>query len=145
MICRKSMTACQTPGMCSPHGGCQATEQVSSAWLAQLRAEYLGLAEENKALKDQVKRLSLQKHIAENATAGAAQVKPMKTSTLVLLGLAGGALSFVLAGIAATWKPFPEHAWVADRKVQLKPALASDDPMLKELAAWERSQKAAKP
>lgn len=88
---------------------------------------------------------SLQKHIAENATAGAAQVQPMKTSTVVLLGLAGTVLSFVLAGIAATWKPFPEHAWVADRKVQLKPALASDDPMLQELAAWERSQKAAKP
>ena len=23
MICRKTMTRCQTPGMCSPHGGCQ--------------------------------------------------------------------------------------------------------------------------
>lgn len=22
MICRKSMNPCQTPGMCSPHGGC---------------------------------------------------------------------------------------------------------------------------
>jgi hypothetical protein len=22
MICRKSMNSCQTPGMCSPHGGC---------------------------------------------------------------------------------------------------------------------------
>lgn len=22
MICRKSLMACQTPGMCSPHGGC---------------------------------------------------------------------------------------------------------------------------
>lgn len=23
MICRKAMTRCLTPGMCSPHGGCQ--------------------------------------------------------------------------------------------------------------------------
>ncbi|MNC21756.1 hypothetical protein D3C75_697400 [compost metagenome] len=23
MICRKTMTRCLTPGMCSPHGGCQ--------------------------------------------------------------------------------------------------------------------------
>lgn len=23
LICRQSMTRCQTPGMCSPHGGCQ--------------------------------------------------------------------------------------------------------------------------
>ena len=23
MVCRKSMMRCQTPGMCSPHGGCQ--------------------------------------------------------------------------------------------------------------------------
>lgn len=66
MICRKSMTACQTPGMCSPHGGCPATEQVSSAWLAQLRAEYLGFSEENKALKDQVKRLADDSHRNRN-------------------------------------------------------------------------------
>lgn len=26
LICRKSMTRCQTPGMCSPHGGCQTPE-----------------------------------------------------------------------------------------------------------------------
>ena len=62
MICRKSMMACQTPGMCSPHGGCPATEQVSSAWLAQLRAEHLGFAEENKALKAQVQRLADDSH-----------------------------------------------------------------------------------
>ncbi|NIL20052.1 hypothetical protein [Pseudomonas sp. AN3A02] len=30
LICRKSMTRCQTPGMCSPHGGCQAPETASA-------------------------------------------------------------------------------------------------------------------
>lgn len=28
LICRKSMTRCQTPGMCSPHGGCQVHESA---------------------------------------------------------------------------------------------------------------------
>lgn len=28
LICRKSMTRCLTPGMCSPHGGCQAPENA---------------------------------------------------------------------------------------------------------------------
>lgn len=35
LICRKSMTRCQTPGMCSPHGGCQAPE-VAPAFRALL-------------------------------------------------------------------------------------------------------------
>lgn len=30
LICRKSMTRCQTPGMCSPHGGCQVHESASA-------------------------------------------------------------------------------------------------------------------
>lgn len=30
LICRKSMTSCLTPGMCSPHGGCQAPETASA-------------------------------------------------------------------------------------------------------------------
>lgn len=30
LICRKSMTRCLTPGMCSPHGGCQAAEHASA-------------------------------------------------------------------------------------------------------------------
>ena len=37
------MTACQTPGMCKPHGGCRTapgTETVDSTWLAQLRTEF---------------------------------------------------------------------------------------------------------
>lgn len=57
MICRKSMMPCQTPGMCSPHGGCPATEQVSSAWLAQLRSEYLVFGEQATALKAENARL----------------------------------------------------------------------------------------
>ncbi len=35
LICRKSITRCLTPGMCSPHGGCQAPEN-SSAFRALL-------------------------------------------------------------------------------------------------------------
>lgn len=30
LICRKSMTRCLTPGMCSPHGGCQPPETASA-------------------------------------------------------------------------------------------------------------------
>lgn len=30
LICRKSMTPCLTPGMCSPHGGCQPPETASA-------------------------------------------------------------------------------------------------------------------
>ncbi|MBD1602354.1 hypothetical protein [Pseudomonas typographi] len=41
LICRKSMMRCQTPGMCSPHGGCQ--DPVTQ----QLRAE-------NKWLRNQI-------------------------------------------------------------------------------------------
>lgn len=35
LICRKSMNRCQTPGMCSPHGGCQ-TPETASAFRALL-------------------------------------------------------------------------------------------------------------
>lgn len=57
MICRKSMTPCRTPGMCAPHGGCPSTESVSSAWLAQLRAEYVAFGEQNQTLKAENERL----------------------------------------------------------------------------------------
>ena len=57
MICRKSMTPCRTAGMCAPHGGCPSTESVSSAWLAQLRAEYVAFGEQNKTLKVENERL----------------------------------------------------------------------------------------
>lgn len=30
MICRKSMQRCQTPGMCSPHGGCRPSVLVDT-------------------------------------------------------------------------------------------------------------------
>ena len=42
LICRKSMTRCQTPGMCSPHGGCQ-TPEAASAFIT-LRTERNSLA-----------------------------------------------------------------------------------------------------
>lgn len=57
MTCRKTMTPCRTPGMCAPHGGCPSTEQVSSAWLAQLRSEYLAFGEQNKVLSADNSRL----------------------------------------------------------------------------------------
>jgi hypothetical protein len=43
MLCRKSMHACPTPGMCSPHGGCRAPEQVQ---IDQLKAEVARLTED---------------------------------------------------------------------------------------------------
>lgn len=57
MNCGKTMTPCLTPGMCAPHGGCPSTESVSSAWLAQLRSEYLAFAEQNTVLKAECERL----------------------------------------------------------------------------------------
>lgn len=30
LICRKTMKRCQTPGMCSTHGGCQPSNQVDT-------------------------------------------------------------------------------------------------------------------
>ena len=36
MICRKSMMRCQTPGMCSPHGGCR--DEVTTAKDRQISA-----------------------------------------------------------------------------------------------------------
>lgn len=58
MTCRKTMQPCPTPGMCAPHGGCPATETVSSTWLTQLRREFVEVGQqraqllaENKALR----------------------------------------------------------------------------------------------
>lgn len=33
LICKKTMTRCQTPGMCSPHGGCQPEKGFESEHL----------------------------------------------------------------------------------------------------------------
>lgn len=57
MICRKSMTRCQTPGMCSPHGGCRDTESVSSVWLAQLRSEFVAVGQKCDQLKADLSRV----------------------------------------------------------------------------------------
>lgn len=38
MICRKSLTRCLTPGMCSPHGGC--SDGVTQSAEAPSPAEY---------------------------------------------------------------------------------------------------------
>ncbi|MGH8332988.1 MAG: hypothetical protein ACRER3_22605, partial [Pseudomonas fluorescens] len=57
LICRKSMTRCQTPGMCSPHGGCRDTESVSSEWLAQLRSEFVAVGRQRDQLKADLSRV----------------------------------------------------------------------------------------
>lgn len=61
LVCRKSMTRCLTPGMCSPHGGCSPTEQVSSAWLTQLRGEFVAFGNQNKTLKAENVRLETER------------------------------------------------------------------------------------
>lgn len=45
MVCRKSMMRCQTPGMCSPHGGCR--DEVTTAKDRQISA----LIAENERVK----------------------------------------------------------------------------------------------
>lgn len=57
LICRKSMTRCQTPGTCSPHGGCRDTESVSSVWLAQLRSEFVAVGRQRDQLKADLSRV----------------------------------------------------------------------------------------
>lgn len=51
------MTRCQTPGTCSPHGGCRDTESVSSAWLAQLRSEFVAIGRQRDQLKADLSRV----------------------------------------------------------------------------------------
>lgn len=89
MICRKSMTPCQTPGMCSPFGGCPATEQVSSVWLAQLRSEYLVFGQQAKELK--AENVRLRGLLAESPSVA-------------------GELSFVLEGLGFTGMPLARVA-----------------------------------
>ena len=48
MVCRKSMMRCQTPGMCSPHGGCR--DEVTTAKDRQISA----LIAENERLKNRL-------------------------------------------------------------------------------------------
>lgn len=57
LICRKSMTRCITPGTCSPHGGCRDTESVSSAWLVQLRSEFVAVGRQCNQLKADLARV----------------------------------------------------------------------------------------
>lgn len=64
LICKNTMRQCQTPGMCSPFGGCREVEPVSSVWLEQLRTEFRAsvrecerLQAENETLRAEAKRL----------------------------------------------------------------------------------------
>lgn len=51
LICKNTMRRCQTPGMCSPFGGCREVEPVSSVWLEQLRTEFRATVRERDQLK----------------------------------------------------------------------------------------------
>ncbi|GEM_PF-6788711 len=51
LICKNTMRRCQTPGMCSPFGGCHEVEPVSSVWLEQLRTEFRATVRERDQLK----------------------------------------------------------------------------------------------
>lgn len=44
LICRKSMLDCQTPGMCSPHGGCPAPDQAALGHVGELSFELSGIS-----------------------------------------------------------------------------------------------------
>ncbi len=65
MVCRKSMMRCQTPGMCSPHGGCR--DEVTTANPATV----LALIAENERLKGPHDWLAedLIKELVDNAQA----------------------------------------------------------------------------
>lgn len=53
MICRKSMTRCLTPGMCSPHGGCQPEDSHMRA-IRSLRGDCADLIAERDRLRAEV-------------------------------------------------------------------------------------------
>ena len=57
LICRKTMTRCQTPGMCAPHGGCQSQHDRDSSELRRLCAERAQLHAANQRLEGEVARL----------------------------------------------------------------------------------------
>lgn len=54
LICRKTLMRCQTPGMCSPYGGCQpqpVTESVFKTDYARLEQECERVRDENALLR----------------------------------------------------------------------------------------------
>ena len=53
LICRKSMTRCQTPGMCSPHGGCWPEDSHMRA-IRSLRGDCADLIAERDQLRAEV-------------------------------------------------------------------------------------------
>lgn len=57
LICRKTLMRCQTPGTCSPHGGCQSQHDRDSSELRRLCAERDQLRTANQRLEGEVKRL----------------------------------------------------------------------------------------
>lgn len=57
LICRKTLMRCQTPGMCSPHGGCQSQHDRDSSELRRLCAERDQLRTANQRLEGEVAML----------------------------------------------------------------------------------------
>ncbi|WJM93356.1 hypothetical protein QDY63_10905 [Pseudomonas brenneri] len=53
LICRKSMTRCLTPGMCSPHGGCRPEDSHMRA-IRSLRGDCADLIAERDQLRAEV-------------------------------------------------------------------------------------------
>lgn len=56
LICRKSMTRCLTPGMCSPHGGCWPEDSHMRA-IRSLRGDCADLIAERDHLKAEIQAL----------------------------------------------------------------------------------------
>lgn len=50
MICGKSLTVCQTPGMCSPFGGCKVEYSQSEREYDELYSDWQELKRKNKEL-----------------------------------------------------------------------------------------------
>ena len=70
LICRKTMTRCQTLGMCAPHGGCQSQHDRDSSELCRLCAERDQLHDANQRLEGEVARLREALHVILNEVDG---------------------------------------------------------------------------
>ena len=90
MVCRKSMMRCQTPGMCSPHGGCR--DEVTTAKDRQISA----LIAENERLKNSKPQIT--QDMVDEFRQGQSQGESLNTSLLRVLRACPG------RGAADYWK-----------------------------------------